>query len=208
MARYIEQITNITRSIPKIKDSITLGVISGLLGTLALDVLNFRNWRKNRTESMYAHIAGSIFMRGFRTKFRKNFLFGQVIHMFVGALAGVPLVYLFRITGKDHSVLKGATYGALIWMIYYMFGIKVGMFHKSPKQNKSHMTNLMQNLIFGITSAQTVISLGDPSLFRTVSQQEQKPDGKAKMNGKAKTDAGTWTLPYYYTDFETEKAYH
>ena len=157
---------------------------------------------------MYAHIAGSIFMKGFRTKLRKNFLFGQAIHMFAGALAGVPLVYLFKLTGKDHSVLKGATYGVLIWMIYYMLGIKADMFHKSPKLNKSHMTNLMQNVVFGITSAKAITSLGDPSVFRTASLGQEKTDGKAQvLNGKAKTDAANWTLPYY-TDYETEKAIH
>ena len=52
MPRYIEQITNIARSIPKVKDSITLGVISGLLGTLALDILNLRNWRRNKNPYM------------------------------------------------------------------------------------------------------------------------------------------------------------
>ncbi|NLP44529.1 MAG: hypothetical protein GX351_07870 [Peptococcaceae bacterium] len=201
MPRYIEQITNIARSIPKVKDSITLGVISGLLGTLALDILNLRNWRRNKTESLYGHIAGSIFMKGFRTKRRGNFLFGQINHMLSGALAGIPLVYLFKFTGKDHPILKGASYGSVIWMVYYVLGIKSGLFRSSPKLNKSHKSNLWQNLVFGVASAKAITSLADPSIFRTAPLEEQKLDGEAKVS------PGAWTLPYY-TDYETEKAIH
>ena len=98
----------------KVKDSIAVSLFSGFLGTLAMDASNTILWRARKTEALYGHIAGSIFMRPFRVNQRKNFWLGQITHSITGAVLAYPLNYIFKKTGKDLHLLKGAFYGSMI----------------------------------------------------------------------------------------------
>ncbi|NLI91715.1 MAG: hypothetical protein GX434_05760 [Peptococcaceae bacterium] len=197
-----EQLNSQKTQIPKIKDSVNLGLVGGLLGTLALDFSNLLFWKKNKSETLYGQLAGSIFMKNFRTKKRNNFLLGEIIHLITGLLAGIPLVYVFKKTGKDGHLYKGAAYGSLIWMVYYVLGIKMGMFHSQPKYNKTHSSSLWQNLLYGIITAQSIVYLAHPSVFPgNPSKSAQWKKQQKAANGNA------WALPHY-TDYETEKVIH
>jgi|GEM_PF-4593823 len=52
----------------------------GFLGTVTMVISNYLIYRAGKTEILYGHIAGSIFMRPFRTNQRKNFILGQHVH--------------------------------------------------------------------------------------------------------------------------------
>jgi len=63
--KYFNSIFNFLNTIQrvfKIKDSITVSLFSGFLGTLAIDALNYLFWKNNQTEALYGRIAGSIFV--------------------------------------------------------------------------------------------------------------------------------------------------
>lgn len=186
----------------KIKDSTSLGVIGGLLGTISLNIANLLFWKGKKTKTSFGQLAGSIFMKGYRTKQRKNFIFGETVHLLTGALAGIPLVYLFKATGKDHQITKGAAYGTLVWMAYYVLGVKAQIFHSPPKRNRAHFSSLWLNLIFGVSAAKAIVSLGHPSIF-------PQHDSKAVRGTAEKQSIGLepWTLPHY-TDYDTEKTLH
>lgn len=173
----ISRILSGLRSGQKIKDSIVLGLIGGLAGTIVMDLSNFFLWRTNKTEGLYGHLAGSMIMRSFRTNQTKNFLLGQIFHTFTGAILGIPFVYLLKKTGKDHHLIKGLLSGGLSWGILYDFGQKIGLFYSKAHLTKTHYSSLFNNFLFGITMAHTVYSLADSSVFseiesRTTAQPE------------------------------------
>jgi len=202
---YKEQFITTYRSIPKVKDSVSLGLLGGLIGTLVLDFFNLIFWKKRKNESLYGQLAGSILMKGVRTKKTNNFIFGEIIHLLTGVLAGIPLVFLFKKTGKDNHLIKGASYGALIWMVYYVLGIKMDIFISKPKLNKTHYSSLWQNILYGMVTAKSIVSFAHPTVFPSGT-------GDALRKNKDKTAANAnnfdaWTLPHY-TDYDTEKPIH
>ena len=125
----------------KIKDSIVLGSLAGLLGTIVMDVSNFLLWRSNKTEGLYGHLSGSMIMRAFRTHRRENFLLGQIMHMAMGMAFGIPMVYAFKKTGKDHHIFKGGLIGGLLWEVLFDFGKKMNVFSLKPRLTKSFYAN-------------------------------------------------------------------
>lgn len=173
----ISRIISGLRSGQKIKDSIVLGLIGGLAGTIVMGLSNTFLWRTKKTEALYGHLSGSMIMRGFRTNQTKNFILGQIIHTFTGGILGIPFVYLLKKTGKDHHLIKGVLFGGLSWGILYDFGQKMGLFYNKIHLTKTHYSALFNNLLFGITMAHTVYSLADSSVFpETVSHTTAQPE--------------------------------
>lgn len=147
------------------KDSITVSIFSGLLGTLAMDTLNLRFWQKGRTETLYGHIAGSIFVNPFRLNQRKNFWLGQIMHLITGAVLAYPLTLILKKTGKDNLLLKGAFFGAITWEFIYGIGQRFKVFSVRPHLTKTHYAELFSNILYGITTAQALVAFSDPSMF-------------------------------------------
>jgi hypothetical protein len=193
------------KSLPKIKDSISLGLLSGLVGTLALDLLNLITWKRNRAEALYGHLGASVLMKGSRARKRKNLLFGEAVHLITGALAGIPLVYAFKASGKDQPLVKGAAFGSLVWFFYYVLGIKTHTFTTEPKTNKNHKTSLWQNIIYGLVTAKTMTHLAHPDVFSQPARPARCEELSATPKDTAPLEA--WNLPHY-TDYDTERAPH
>lgn len=166
----------------KMKDSIAVSIFSGLLGTLAMDVSNFIFWKKGKTEALYGHIAGSVYVNPFRTNQRKNFWLGQITHLITGATLAYPLTFLLKKTGKDNFLLKGAFFGAVTWEFIYGMGQRFKVFSTKPRFTKSHYAELFNNIIYGVITAQALVSFSDPSIFpdtqnntsKTVDPQKNK----------------------------------
>lgn len=78
-----------------IKDYVALGAVGGLLGTIAMVISNMILYKTGKSEILYGHIAGSIFMRPIRTNQRKNFILGQIFHLVNGSGAGLIMVGVF-----------------------------------------------------------------------------------------------------------------
>ncbi|SDI43629.1 DUF6789 family protein [Desulfosporosinus hippei] len=157
----------------KIKDSIARSLLSGFLGTIVMDMVNFTFWRLKRTEALHGHMAGSVFVNPFRTNQRKNFWLGQVTHQFTGAVLAIPFNYLLKKTGKDHLALKGAFFGTMTWEVVYGIGQKYGLFTTKPHLTKTHYAELLNHLVYGITTAHALVALSEPTTF---------PDNQSKTS--------------------------
>lgn len=149
------------------RDTIILGMLSGLIGNVAKDASNYIIYRAGKTEMLYGHFAASMITDPAKTHEAGNFAVGQLIDMTVGALMGVPLVYLFKKTGKDHYLLKGAGLGLMLWGILYGIGPNLNIVTVRPRETKTHVSALFNNLLYGLTTAQAAVSLADPDMFST-----------------------------------------
>lgn len=156
------------------RDTITLGVISGLIGNFAKDLSNYFIWRARKTELLYAHLAGSIFSTPESVHETGNFVAGQLVDMTIGAAMGVPIIYLLRKTGKDNYLLKGAAMGLATWGLLYGAGPNLGIISIRPKLYKTHFSALWNNLLYGLVTAHTAVSLADPGMFPESEQSKQK----------------------------------
>ncbi|KLU60447.1 hypothetical protein CEB3_c32980 [Peptococcaceae bacterium CEB3] len=153
------------KSMGKIKDSIGLGLLAGLIGTLTMDLSNLILWRRGKTENLLGHLAGSMLFRTWRTNRRKDFLLGQIAHMFTGTALGVPLVYLFKRTGRDLAYVKGAFYGSLTWSILVDGATRLGLYRAKPKLTKTFYASLWDNMLYGLSASYAIMHLADRSLL-------------------------------------------
>lgn len=195
------------QKITGIKDSIVVGIVGGLVGTLIMDLSNLMLWRRKKTEMLYGHIAGSLLMSSLRTNQRKNFILGQISHMMVGSLLGIPMTYVFKKTGRDHHLLKGIGMSWLTWSVFYDLGQRLGIFRAKPHLTKTHYAALWDNLVYGIATAQAIVAVSDPSLFpaSSVSQAGASQPGSqaSRHTGRSRRSQA----PYIQTDpgFENER---
>lgn len=164
----------------RMKDSVTVSLFSGILGTLAMDLTNLILWRKGKTEALYGHIAGSVFVSPFRTNLRKNFWLGQITHLITGAVLAYPLNIFLMKTGKDNAMLKGAFFGSVTWEFIYGFGRRFEIFTTNPRMTMTHFAELFNNILYGIVTAQALVSFSDQSLFPN--SQSKKAVQNTQMN--------------------------
>lgn len=163
----------------KIKDSLAVGIIGGLIGVLCMDISNLILWRAKKTEGLYGHLAGSMIMKPSRLNKGKNFLIGQLFHMMVGSAIGVFMSQLLKKTGRDYHLLKGGFLSVLTWGILYNFGQRMGFYRMNPRLTKSGYAAIWHHLIYGLATSHAIVALADPAIF------PHKESGAEKLNNKA-----------------------
>lgn len=121
MLKSFMKLTDSVLRIGKMKDSITTGLLGGLIGTIFMDASNMLLYKAKITEATYGHASAQLFVAPFRTKQRKNWILGELLHLAVGSVSGIPLLYLLKKTGKDHYLSKGlvSSYVNLGYFLYW-----------------------------------------------------------------------------------------
>lgn len=145
------------------KDSILTGLLGGLAGTLIMEISNLIIFKKNKSETLYGHIAGGLLVPAYRTKQKKNFILGELAHFTMGMLSGIPLVYLLKKTGKDHHIIKGLLISALSFTELIIFQ-KMG-WTKKFRLTKTYYSAIWNHLLYGLVASQTIIALADSEMF-------------------------------------------
>ncbi|MDD2233587.1 MAG: hypothetical protein PHZ11_00795 [Desulfitobacteriaceae bacterium] len=163
-----------------IKDSVALGAIGGFLGSVVMALSNYIIYRAHKTEILYGHIAGSIFMRPFKTNARKNYILGQIFHLVSGSGAGLLMIQIFKIFGTDFALLKGTMVGMFTWQGLYNVGQRLKIYTASPHLTKTGYSSLWNNFVYGTVCAYSIKWLAHPSVFlsaehRTKSHNYNKP---------------------------------
>ncbi|AFQ43424.1 DUF6789 family protein [Desulfosporosinus meridiei] len=167
VARYM----NVSRNM---KDSIPVGFLSGLVGTLAMDLSNIIFKKSGVSEKTYAQYAGSVMISPFRLLFKENRILGQILHLITGSIMGIPLFTVLKKTGKDNYLFKGAIYGTFTWELLYSFGLRYRVFRTKAYSTRTHMTTLIDNLVYGFSSAATMVFLTDKSVFPHASKKQME----------------------------------
>lgn len=164
MWRYIIRISDLAQKIGKKKDSITTGLLGGLIGAVFMSGFNLLMYRNNKTEvKTFGQLAGQLLISPWRTNQRKNYILGELLHLSIGSLTGIPMFYVLKKTGKDHYLTKGLAASILTW-IFFSTGQKFEMF-KRLRFAKSHFSSLWSHIIYGLTTAQAIVLLADKDVF-------------------------------------------
>jgi hypothetical protein len=165
-----------------IKDSVALGTVGGLLGAVAMVLSNFLIYKAGKTEILYGHIAGSIFMRPFRTKQPKNFILGQIFHLANGSASGLLMVQVFKRFGTDLALLKGSMLGMFTWEVLYNVGQRLGIYTAKPHLTKTGYSALWNNFVYGAVTAYSIKWLAHPSVFLANEHNADTPKGMDSGN--------------------------
>lgn len=149
--------------IGKMKDPVVTGLLGGLIGTFFMEISNFLIFMAGKTETLYGYIAGGLVVSPYRTKQRKNFILGELIHFTIGALWGVLVLYTLKKTSKNHHLIKGG----MIAMIT-LFSIIVGQkarWLKKFRFTKTYYSAIWNHIVYGLVTSQAIISIADPKMF-------------------------------------------
>lgn len=152
----------------KIKDPIILGFMAGIIGNTAKTAGNLINrFVLHQTDTTYTEIAGGLFMNPKERRKPKGMIVGSVADFILGAIMGIPIVYMLRYTGKDKAGVKGLGLGYFAWVTMYGFlgramGQNKGVF---PLKARTNLSALINHTWFGFVTGKAAAYLGDPSLF-------------------------------------------
>jgi hypothetical protein len=166
-----------------IKDSVALGAVGGFLGAAAMALTNYIIYKAGKTEILYGHIAGSIFMRPFKTNRRKNYILGQIFHLVSGSGAGLLMVQIFKTFGTDLALLKGTMVGMFTWQGLYNVGQRLKIYTASPHLTKTGYSSLWNNFVYGVVSAYSIKWLAHPSVFKS-NKRDVKQQNHTELNYK------------------------
>ncbi|EGW39755.1 hypothetical protein [Desulfosporosinus sp. OT] len=154
-----------TKRFNMLKDSITIGLLGGLIGTIFMDISNLLIFKAGKTETLYAYIAGGLFVAPFRTKQKKNYILGELAHFMIGSVWGIPTIYILKKTGKDHHLTKGI-FISILSLGSLIGGIKFGILKKF-RLTKTYYSALWNHLVYGLVSTQAMVWLADPIVFES-----------------------------------------
>lgn len=170
--RFFIKLISLIHKTGTMKDLIATGLLGGLIGTAFMDISNLLIYKAGKTETLYGHIAGGLFVSPFRTKQRKNFILGELAHFGIGSIWGIPLTYILKKTGEDHHLLKG-TLISMLSLGSLIGGQKFGILKKF-RLTKTFYSALWNHLVYGLVSAQSIVWLSDPIIF--ASSNEIRPE--------------------------------
>lgn len=154
------------RIMKKIKDRVTLAIVSGLIGTIlktASDEVFLRNKISQRS---FRETASGVWVSTRReAKSPYGQILGQIMDLGLGMVGAVAQVQLLSKTGKNNLAAKGTffgiTFGAVITAMLSGFNSN----KVKPKDAKSNLSYIISDAIFGLGTTFSMALLGDESLW-------------------------------------------
>jgi hypothetical protein len=143
----------------------SIALLSGLFGTIAMDILNLFLYATKLSENTLAHIGGSMIVSKHRSGKPKNIILGQLWHMITGIGLGLPMMVAFQKTGIHNYRIKGAFLGAAIWGVVYNLGSRLHLYSSRSFLTRTHYSYLLTDVLYGVVTAETIKHFADPQLF-------------------------------------------
>jgi len=144
------------------RDTITIGSIAGLAGTLPIMAVNliFHLFGFKATPAWEA--SADIFLSPHLIHTPVGYVVGFAGQSIIGASGGIVMAYFLRLTGKDYYLLKGLGLGGLLWLS--SVGLIMPMLHITMYIQNEPATQYMIILnlsLFGLTSSAIVAKYGE-----------------------------------------------
>lgn len=147
------------------KDSMIVGLFSGLLGAVIMELFNVLFGKK----LFFGKTASSMIVNSVRSNRLKNIMFGEIMHLTVGAGIGSIITILLEKTGKNFAVIKGTFISLLAWIGLHNIGHRIDLFNIKPRSTRNHYFSLIQHLVYGICTSALIKYLTNPVTFRQAS---------------------------------------
>jgi hypothetical protein len=148
---------------PKIKDSILLGFVAGMLGAVPGRLLNKAEFKLGITDSRYEEMAAMLFVNRKDINKPKGKSVGKIANGLLSSMVGITTTYVLRLTGRDYFLLKGIGVASLAWLGIY--GVSSQAKVRKSKKPSVALLSYLDHVIFGATTATLVSRLGDDCLF-------------------------------------------
>lgn len=147
----------------KIKDRITLGVISSLIATAPMTPLSLV-LNKLGLFDIYYNYPASIFLPRSKTNTIEGKAVSALAQNITVGFVGVVTTYVLSATGRDKAVLKGVGVGSFFWLAFNGLLYNKAL-HIKSKKSYSPIYGWALHALFGGLCAFSAAKFGDDSLF-------------------------------------------
>jgi len=152
----------------KIKDRVTLGIVSGLIATALKTGSDEFFLRRKISQRSFRVTAAGVWVD---TKRQASSPYGQILgtimDLGLGMVGSIGQVYVLSKTGKNNLFAKGTffgiTYGSIITAMLSGFNTN----KVKPKDARSNLSYVISSGVFGLATTYATALLGDDSLWDT-----------------------------------------
>ena len=150
----------------KIKDRVTLSILAGGIGTLALMAVDLISSRLGISQRSYRTTAAGVWLSSRRqAESTLGQLLGTIMSVGLSMLGAFALIGLLTKHGRDKIVLKGLFFGTTFGAV--INAMLSGLVNKKvkPKDPASNLSYVASSAVFGLTTALIASKMGHDSLF-------------------------------------------
>lgn len=141
----------------KINDSLFLGIAAGIIGSIPSFLFNFILVQLGIAKYYVFQIASGIHLLKKFTTTPIGAILGILQWLITGAILGIILVYIFRLTGEDYwwvkssIIIVGLMYIG-IYGFFFNFGAQI-----TPNDVTTNVVLFIDNLLFALTTAYLIV---------------------------------------------------
>ena len=108
--------------------------------------------RSGLTDISYAQIASKIFIPEEKMDTPLGNAISALVNNVNASTSGIALTYLLTLTGRDKSIIKGISFGSVLWIVVNGLISSIGLDLKS-KRPLTHVLSWLDHAIFGALCA-------------------------------------------------------
>lgn len=185
----------------KIKDRITLGIISGLAGIILKTVSDEIFLRRKISKRSFRETAAGVWVNTHRqAKSINGQILGSILDVGMGMLGSVGQVFILTKTGIDNLLIKGSFFGMVFGSLTTAFLSALPTNKVKPKDAASNLSYMISHAIFGLGTTYAISLLGDKSLWDTPPNNDYISPTKPTTEEKTKRSS----IPYMNISKENE----
>lgn len=162
----------------KIKDKIFLGVVSGVMATFGLNIVDWISVFLKKNQWHIWQIGGSVFFPIDKLYSIPALFIGAMTHTSFTALAGVITVYLLFFTGTKHYLLKGWGVYMMFWLALFGGAPRLGIPRLTSFDTKTIMAHFVGHSLAGFIISYLIIKLADERVWEQSIVEKTTDTGK------------------------------
>lgn len=139
-------------------DVVIAGLAGGTAGAAAHLAISWAAVMMGWSRVIIVRVAAAVVLRNVPALGPLVLLTGLLSHFVSGALFGVVLAWLLERTGPDLALVKGATFGAVLWLVPY--SLLTPLFVPDQVVRPDALSSLLllaSHVAYGLVAAQTMV---------------------------------------------------
>lgn len=136
------------------RDTITLGVIGGLIGTLGMHITNMALQFLGIVKITSLQVTAALFLNWSEVNTMYGSIIGWVNHLFIGAVVGIIISFMLKYYGKDYYLLKGLGVTGLGYLVG--MGFVIPLIRAVPQMRNDPLTligHMVSYTVFGLIAS-------------------------------------------------------
>lgn len=138
------------------------GAVTGFVAGMATGLISTGLFLMDICQLCLIRIGGGLFMRSMLTETSLAWtVIGWLSHLTVSIVLGVILAYILSFTGKDFALLKGAIFGAVVWVVTIGFISPLAGYISARPSPGDIILVFVYHVLFGLIAAWLLVRYSD-----------------------------------------------